>query len=165
MKKLKLNLEITKTQREFIDARADEVLFGGAAGGGKSYGQLVDALLYALKYPKSRQLILRRTFPELEHSIIFTSLNLFPKDVAKYKNAIAVSASKSVGLIPSKQAFATSWVQRLNSSSVMGVEFIVYFSISENTAGEVYLATLYPRIRKMPSKKAPVLPLPFVPVI
>lgn len=87
MKKLKLNLEITKTQREFIDAKADEVLFGGAAGGGKSYGQLVDALLYALKYPKSRQLILRRTFPELEHSIIFTSLNLFPKEVAKYKSA------------------------------------------------------------------------------
>ncbi len=41
----KLNLEITKTQFEFISAEADEVLFGGAAGGGKSYGQLVDALL------------------------------------------------------------------------------------------------------------------------
>ena len=30
----KLNLELTKTQRAFMDAQADEVLFGGAAGGG-----------------------------------------------------------------------------------------------------------------------------------
>ncbi|MBR5152111.1 MAG: phage terminase large subunit [Clostridia bacterium] len=69
-----------------MDADADEVLFGGAAGGGKSYGQLVDALLYALKYPQSRQLILRRSFPELEHSIIFSSLKFYPTKVAKYKS-------------------------------------------------------------------------------
>ena len=69
-----LTLTLTVTQKQFMDATADEVLFGGAAGGGKSYGQLADALVYALKYPSSRQLILRRTFPELEHSIIFTSL-------------------------------------------------------------------------------------------
>ena len=49
----KLKLEITKTQLKFIESKADEVLFGGAAGGGKSYGQLVDALLFALKYPRS----------------------------------------------------------------------------------------------------------------
>lgn len=84
MAKVTLNLELTSTQKKFLDAKADEVLFGGAAGGGKSYGQLADALVYALKYPKSRQLILRRTFPELEHSIIFTSLQFYPKDVAKY---------------------------------------------------------------------------------
>lgn len=86
MKKLKLNLELTETQAEFVNAKADEVLFGGAAGGGKSYGQLVDALLYALKYPKSKQLILRRTYPELEHSLILTSLEFFPRDVCKYSS-------------------------------------------------------------------------------
>ncbi len=84
MKYEALNLELTKTQKAFMDADADEVLFGGAAGGGKSYGQLADALVYALKYPRSRQLILRKTFPELEHSMIFTSLGFFPKSVCKY---------------------------------------------------------------------------------
>lgn len=59
-----MDLSITKKQKQFIDAKEDEVLFGGAAGGGKSYGQLVDALLYALQYKGSRQLILRRTFPD-----------------------------------------------------------------------------------------------------
>ena len=55
-----MDISITRKQKEFIDAQVDEVLFGGAAGGGKSYGQLIDALLYALKYSKSKQLILRR---------------------------------------------------------------------------------------------------------
>lgn len=84
MKKEKLKLTLTKTQKAFMDATADEVLFGGAAGGGKSYGQLCDALVYALKYPKSRQLILRKTYPELEHSLIMVSLEFYPKSVCRY---------------------------------------------------------------------------------
>ena len=49
-----LEIQVTQKQKRFIDAAADEVLFGGAAGGGKSYGQIVDALLYALKVPKKQ---------------------------------------------------------------------------------------------------------------
>ncbi len=87
MAKVELELELTATQKRFMDADADEVLFGGAAGGGKSYGQLADALVYALKYKGSRQLILRRTFPELEHSIIFTSMKFFPQKAGRYISA------------------------------------------------------------------------------
>ena len=63
---MKMKLKLTKKQKAFIDTKESEVLFGGAAGGGKSYGQVADALLFALKYPRSKQLILRRTFAELE---------------------------------------------------------------------------------------------------
>ena len=72
-------------QMDFINStgKADEVLYGGAAGGGKSYGQLIDALIYATKYPKSRQLILRRTLPELEKSLIRVSLEVFPREIYK----------------------------------------------------------------------------------
>jgi phage terminase large subunit len=80
-----INFKLTKKQHEFISATADEVLYGGAAGGGKSYGQLIDAFLYALKYKGSKQLILRRTFPELERSLILVSLELFPQSICKYK--------------------------------------------------------------------------------
>ena len=65
-----MDIKLTKKQMRFIDATADEVLFGGAAGGGKSWAQLYDAFLYALKFEGSRQLILRRTFPDLERSLI-----------------------------------------------------------------------------------------------
>ena len=64
---MRLDLKVTKKQKRFIDARENEVLFGGAAGGGKSYGQIIDALLFALRYPGSKQLILRRTFSELDN--------------------------------------------------------------------------------------------------
>lgn len=79
----KINLEITKRQEAFINAQATEILFGGAAGGGKSYGQVVDAMLYALKYAGSRQLILRKTLVELEMSILNPMRELFPQDLCK----------------------------------------------------------------------------------
>ena len=80
------DFQVTKKQRLFMNATATEVLFGGAAGGGKSHGQIIDAFIYALKYPKSKQLILRRTFAELEKSLIRVSLSLFPREIYKYNS-------------------------------------------------------------------------------
>ena len=84
---MRLDIKVTKKQKQFIDARENEVLFGGAAGGGKSYGQIVDALLFALTYPGSKQLILRRTFAELDKSLIRTSLSLFPKEIYSFNSS------------------------------------------------------------------------------
>ncbi len=81
---MNIDIAVTKKQKQFIDASESEVLFGGAAGGGKSYGQMVDALLFALKYPKSKQLVLRRTFAELDKSLIRTSLALYPKEIYSF---------------------------------------------------------------------------------
>ena len=73
-----------------MNAKATEVLFGGAAGGGKSYGQLIDALSYATKYPGSKQLILRRTYQELDKSIIRTAWSLFPREIYRYNSSAHV---------------------------------------------------------------------------
>ncbi len=81
---MELRLSVTEKQRRFMSATEAEVLFGGAAGGGKSYGQMADALLFALLYPGSKQLVLRRSFPELEKSLIRTSLSLFPRSIYSF---------------------------------------------------------------------------------
>ena len=70
-----------------LNAEAFEVLFGGAAGGGKSHGQLIDALLYALKYPKSSQILFRSTFSDLEKSLIRKSRSLYPTKIANYNDS------------------------------------------------------------------------------
>ena len=72
----------------FLSADADEVLFGGAAGGGKSYAQLIDAMLYALRYPESKQLLLRRTLPELEMSLIRAARGLYPAALFSYRSTL-----------------------------------------------------------------------------
>ncbi|MBQ6946615.1 MAG: phage terminase large subunit [Clostridia bacterium] len=82
-----MELELTPRQWDFVNATADEVLYGGAAGGGKSYGQLADALLYALQYPGSRQLLLRRTYPELEKSLVRGMLAMYPRNLFTYKKS------------------------------------------------------------------------------
>ena len=92
---LSINLDITRKQKAFISAPETEVLFGGAAGGGKSYGQIVDALLFALRYPGSKQLILRRTYQELDKSLIRTALSVYPRSIFSFNSSSHVGKFKN----------------------------------------------------------------------
>lgn len=96
---MKLDISVTPKQKKFIDASESEVLFGGAAGGGKSYGQVVDALLFALRYPKSKQLILRRTFSELDKSLIRTALALYPRQLFTFNSSSHTGKFKNGSVI------------------------------------------------------------------
>ena len=64
-------------QTEFLAASETDVLYGGAAGGGKSYAMLVDPLRYAHR-EAHRALIIRRSMPELRE-LIDKSRELYPK--------------------------------------------------------------------------------------
>ena len=75
----------SEKQRLFLRASTKHVGFGGARGGGKSHAVRTKAVLMALNYPGIRQLIVRRTYPELVNNHINQLRSLLP-GVAKYSD-------------------------------------------------------------------------------
>lgn len=78
----------TEKQSEFLACSDKEVLYGGAAGGGKSDSLLVDALGIPFNAPANknwRAILFRRTYPELA-DLIDRSHDLYPLAIpgAKY---------------------------------------------------------------------------------
>jgi hypothetical protein len=66
-------------QREFHSSAAKYRLFGGAAGPGKTKALLFEAIMQAREVASCDTLLLRRTFPELESSLI----TYFRRDVPR----------------------------------------------------------------------------------
>lgn len=87
-------------QNQFHGSPAKYRLFGGAAGPGKSKALLFEAVLQAHEHPGSNVLVLRRTFPELEQSLV----QYFRKDVPpelytsfnETKHAVAMASGSTL---------------------------------------------------------------------
>lgn len=128
-----LTLPVTKKQKEFMEAPSDEVLFGGAAGGGKSYGQLIDAFCYALTYPGSKQLILRRTLPELEKTLIRAALTLYPRGLYTYGAAGHTGRFANGSVVDFGYCDAATDVYRYQSAEYDVIRFDELTHFPENT--------------------------------
>lgn len=68
---IKLDLgDLYEKQWMFIESKTRYTAYGGARGGGKTHVLIRAAIRGALQYPGIKVLILRRTYPELEQTII-----------------------------------------------------------------------------------------------
>ena len=81
---IELDYRPTAKQRRFHASEADEVLYGGAAGGGKSYAICWDACMRCLRYPGTHAYLFRRTYPELEMTLVRTMQSIVPQQLGKY---------------------------------------------------------------------------------
>lgn len=79
-----INYSPTAKQAAFHASPANEVLYGGAAGGGKTKALIMDALFRTLTYPGTCAVVFRRTYQELEDTDIKEAKNSYPKELAKY---------------------------------------------------------------------------------
>ena len=73
-------------QDEFHNCKAKYRLFGGAAGPGKSKALLMEAIRQATKFPNVNTLLLRRTFPELEGSLLLYFRRDVPRELYRSFN-------------------------------------------------------------------------------
>lgn len=71
-------------QVAFHFAEADEVLYGGAAGGGKSEAIVWDAASFCSANKNVKVSIFRRTYPELDKSIILRFREKYPTEEYEY---------------------------------------------------------------------------------
>lgn len=74
----------TPKQAIFHASKAHEILYGGAAGGGKTKAMIMDAFFRCIKYPNTTAAIFRRTYRELEDTDIKEARASYPKEFAKY---------------------------------------------------------------------------------
>ncbi|MFZ0087809.1 MAG: phage terminase large subunit [Candidatus Acidiferrales bacterium] len=76
---LRLDYDPFPKQEQFHLSKAKYRLFGGAAGPGKSKALLMEAVMQAQWNPGANTLLLRRTFPEMEASL----LHYFRRDIPR----------------------------------------------------------------------------------
>jgi hypothetical protein len=73
-------------QQQFHDSTAKYRLFGGAAGPGKTTALLWEAISQSILWPGADTLLLRRTFPELESSLLAQFRRDVPRSMYKSYN-------------------------------------------------------------------------------
>jgi Terminase large subunit, T4likevirus-type, N-terminal len=81
-----LGYEPFPKQQEFHASRAKYRLFGGAAGPGKSKALLMEAILQAHEVPGANTLLLRRTFSEMEQTLLLYFRRDIPRELYKSYN-------------------------------------------------------------------------------
>lgn len=82
--RLTLSYRPTEKQARFHRCAADEALYGGAAGGGKTRALVMEALARCLEKPGMQAYLFRRTYPELEDTLIAEARACIPRELGSY---------------------------------------------------------------------------------
>jgi hypothetical protein len=126
--KVELGYHPFPKQQQFHASPAKYRLFGGAAGPGKSKALLMEAILQAYEQRGSNTLLLRRTFPELESTL----LHYFRRDVPR---ELYASFNESKHLVEWKNGSTTRFGYCQSEHDVyqyQGAEFL-FIGIDELT--------------------------------
>jgi hypothetical protein len=79
----KVLYEPQPNQVKLHNTRAPNLLYGGAAGGGKSHAARWHGIMFCMKYKAARVLLLRRKFKDLQQSHLLSLRMEVPEELAK----------------------------------------------------------------------------------
>ena len=126
--RLSLEYEPFAKQQRFHGSAAKYRLFGGAAGPGKSKALLMEAVVQANEHPGANTLLLRRTFAELEQSLLL----YFRRDVPP-RALYELQESKHAGYLVNGSTTRFGYCQNENDVyQYQGAEFL-FIGIDELT--------------------------------
>ena len=84
---LELDYNPTRKQMALLTCPADEILYGGSAGGGKTAGTTMLAYKYGMCWQGLRIGCFRQSLRELDETIIKEVMEKFPKNTYKYMSS------------------------------------------------------------------------------
>lgn len=138
-------------QRKFHMSPAKYRLLGGAVGGGKSMALMAEAIMRSVKYDfPLTGAIFRRSFPELESTIIRGMLNILPNWFYKYNQAQHVMTLKNGSIIEFCYAESDADVIRYQSREWdwLAIDEVTHFSEYQFT----YLGTRVRTVKPINTK-------------
>lgn len=138
-------------QRKFHTSTAKYRLLGGAVGGGKSLAIMAESIMRSVKYDfPLTGAIFRRSFPELESTIIRGMLNMLPRWFYKYNQAQHVMTLKNGSIIEFCYAESDADVIRYQSREWdwLAIDEVTHFSEYQFT----YLGTRVRTVKPINTK-------------
>lgn len=82
-----IDYEPNAKQSLFHASDADQLVYGGAKGGGKSCAIVMEALAYGIEYPGAKIYLFRETYDDLEANLISEMKAKWPSELYKYNES------------------------------------------------------------------------------